>query len=146
MTSLSVWFIFGINLTGSLVAQLAGKTLFLRVSVRVFPEERLALKPVDSVKRMALPSVGDSTAGLTRAKGGGRVSSLSLTVELGLCSTPVLVLGPSDLDWKLQHQPSGSQAFPLHRCGAEKTLFFFFLIRWRLIILQHCSGFCHTLT
>ena len=24
--------------------------------------------------------------------------------------------------------------------------FFFFLISWRLITLQYCSGFCHTLT
>ena len=24
--------------------------------------------------------------------------------------------------------------------------FFFFLISWRLITSQHCSGFCHTLT
>lgn len=67
---------------------------------------------------MALPSVGDSIESLTRAKGRGRVNSLSLTVELGHCSIPVLVLGPSDLDWNLQHQPSGSQAFPLHHCGA----------------------------
>ena len=27
-----------------------------------------------------------------------------------------------------------------------REIFFFFLISWRLIALQYCSGFCHTLT
>ena len=26
------------------------------------------------------------------------------------------------------------------------TIFFFFFFSWRLITLQYCSGFCHTLT
>ena len=29
--------------------------------------------------------------------------------------------------------------------GAQFSFFFFFFISWRLITLQHCSGFCHTL-
>ena len=28
----------------------------------------------------------------------------------------------------------------------KRFFFFFFLISWRLITLQYCSGFCHTLT
>ena len=37
-------------------------------------------------------------------------------------------------------------------CGTAEPFFFFkviknfFLISWRLITLQYCSGFCHTLT
>ena len=33
--------------------------------------------------------------------------------------------------------------FPRTKCTIS---FFFFLISWRLITLQYCSGFCHTLT
>ena len=31
-------------------------------------------------------------------------------------------------------------------CSGSEESFFFFLISWRLITLQYCSGFCHTLT
>ena len=31
-------------------------------------------------------------------------------------------------------------------CQEETSHYFFFLISWRLITLQYCSGFCHTLT
>ena len=30
--------------------------------------------------------------------------------------------------------------------AAHSSILFFFLISWRLITLQYCSGFCHTLT
>ena len=30
--------------------------------------------------------------------------------------------------------------------GLMKTFFYFIFISWRLITLQYCSGFCHTLT
>ena len=30
--------------------------------------------------------------------------------------------------------------------GSKAFLFFIFFISWRLITLQYCSGFCHTLT
>ena len=33
-----------------------------------------------------------------------------------------------------------------HRTELFGVSFFFFLISWRLITLQYCSGFCHTLT
>ena len=38
----------------------------------------------------------------------------------------------------------------LHCCTAETNKHFFkfylFFISWKLITLQYCSGFCHTLT
>ena len=33
-----------------------------------------------------------------------------------------------------------------HHSSKVSTLFFFIIISWRLIALQYCSGFCHTLT
>ena len=40
-------------------------------------------------------------------------------------------------------------SFIYHTCDIQMMLFFFFpivFISWRLITLQYCSGFCHTLT
>ena len=31
-------------------------------------------------------------------------------------------------------------------CLKSAVLFIYFFISWRLITLQYCSGFCHTLT
>ena len=47
----------------------------------------------------------------------------------------------------LQDEVSGGQAHPGQLQQAIYFLFFlnFFLISWRLITLQYCSGFCHTL-
>ena len=42
---------------------------------------------------------------------------------------------------------SCSQSFPPSESFPMSWLFFFFfLISWKLITLQYCSGFCHTLT
>ena len=45
-----------------------------------------------------------------------------------------------------KHQFFGAQLFFFSWTINDPTNFIFFLISWRLITLQYCSGFCHTLT
>lgn len=127
------WLILGVKSSGIRIVQIAGRTLFLGVSVRVFPKEVniwISRVSKDHPHQMRLGIIL-SVKGLNRTKGKGRMNLLS--PSLGHPSSPALreqcscfsglqtwtgtytivspVLEPLDLDWDLRHWLLGFSGF-----------------------------------
>ena len=69
-----------------------------------------------------------------------------------LCPLPTTRVHPNPCSLSRWCHPTiSSSVIPFFSCGqsfpasGSFLFFFFFLISWRLITLQYCSGFCHTL-
>ena len=69
----------------------------------------------------------------------------SITISIVFPSICHEVMGP-DAMILVFRMLSFKPTFSLSSFTFNKRLFFFFLISWRLITLQYCSRFCHTLT
>lgn len=124
------------QLPGLKGAQIAGKILFLGVSVRVFPE-RWAFKLVDWIRKIIFTNAGGFLLTVwAKQKHGRRANTLSAWVGTPIlfCSSTsaLLVLRPLDLDWDLHSQTSSSQALGFG-LGLNHQLSWAATCRWQTV-------------